>query len=98
MSETKRPAVHGNVSNLSTMTNSTAPLLDHNDTSIGVLHGISLPVGTHSHSSKTVSFDEDVEELENLVMWGEYDSHLLSVKELTTFSALLVVFAAPIAS
>ncbi len=71
MSESKRPQVYGNVSNLSTLTNSSTGMTDTTESSIGVLHGVSVPLGTHSHASKTVSFDDDVEDLENLVMWGE---------------------------
>ena len=63
--------VHGNTSSLSTATNATSGMPDQGDTAIGVLQGVSVPLGTHSQASKTVSFDDDVEELDNLVMWGE---------------------------
>ena len=45
--------------------------------SLGVLQGVSLAIGgseaTHGHgTNKTVSFDDDVEEFDNLVLWGKY--------------------------
>eukprot|EP00112_Aurelia_sp_Birch-Aquarium-sp1_P014523 Seg3142.1 transcript_id=Seg3142.1/GoldUCD/mRNA.D3Y31 product="Protein FAM149A" protein_id=Seg3142.1/GoldUCD/D3Y31 len=71
MSDTsKRPSINDRTSNLSSTNNPTGNISDSNENSIGVLQGVSLPLGTHNQSSKTVSFEDDVEELDNLVMWG----------------------------
>ena len=72
MSDTsKRHSINDKASNLSSTNNPTGNISDSNENSIGVLQGVSLPLGTHNQSSKTVSFEDDVEELDNLVMWGK---------------------------
>ena len=67
----RRPQVHEKVSNLSTTSSGVPGASDHNEHTIGVLHGVSLPLGTQNHASKTVSFDDDVEELNEFTMWGK---------------------------
>ena len=67
----KRPVVHEKMSNLSAASTGAPSVSDHNEHAIGVLHGVSLPLGTQTHSSKTVSFDEDVEELNEFTLWGK---------------------------
>ena len=65
----KRPQIHEKASNLSAASSAVTNISDHNEHSIGVLHGISLPLG--NQTSKTVSFDDDVEELNEFTMWGK---------------------------
>ena len=72
MSDTsKRPQVHEKMSNLSAVSSGAPSVSDNNEQTIGVLHGVSLPLGTQNQSSKTVSFDEDVEELNEFTIWGK---------------------------
>jgi len=67
----KRPQVHEKVSNLSAAGSGISAISDHSENTIGVLHGVSLPLGTQQNqTSKTVSFDDDAEEFNEFTIWG----------------------------
>ena len=67
----KRPQYHEKASSVSSVSSRLANVSDQNEHAIGVLHGVSLPIGAHNQSSKTVSFEDDVDGLGDLAMWGE---------------------------
>ena len=68
----KRPQVHEKVSNLSAAGSGISAISDHSENTIGVLHGVSLPLGTQQNqTSKTVSFDDDTEEFNEFTIWGK---------------------------
>ncbi|XP_065053169.1 protein FAM149B1-like isoform X2 [Rhopilema esculentum] len=66
----KRLQTQEKTSNLSTGNHFPTSASEPNENSIGMIQGVSLALGTHHQSTKTVSFEEDVEEFNNFATWG----------------------------